>query len=56
MALADTKPVHLLADKGYDSDAIRDFLRRNKVTPLIPPRSSRKTVIRWNRRIYKGLI
>jgi transposase len=53
MALAEEKPTHLLADKGYDSDAIRGFLRQHKITPVIPPRSNRKAAIRWNRRIYK---
>ena len=53
MALADEKPAHLLADKGYDSDAIRNALREKQITPVIPPRSNRKAAIRWNRRIYK---
>ena len=43
----------MLADKGYDSDAIRDSLRDVGVRPVIPPRSNRKTPIRWNRRIYR---
>jgi transposase len=53
MALADTPPRHLLADKGYDSDAIRDALRQKDIMPVIPPRSNRNIAIRWNRRIYK---
>jgi len=53
MALADTRPDHLLADKGYDSDAIREELTRRGIRPVIPPRSNRKVKIRWNRRIYK---
>jgi transposase len=53
MALAEERPAHLLADKGYDSDAIRDFLRQKQITPVIPPRSNRKAAVRWNRRIYK---
>jgi transposase len=53
MALADARPAHLLADKGYDSDAIRANLVAQDIRPVIPPRSNRKAVIRWNRRIYK---
>jgi transposase len=53
MALADARPAHLLADKGYDSDAIRDALRANGIRPIIPPRSNRKAAIRWNRRLYR---
>jgi len=52
MALADAKPDHLLADKGYDSAAIRDDLCERGIRPVIPPRSNRITPIRWNRRIY----
>jgi transposase len=52
MALADAKPDHLLADKGYDSAAIRDDLCERGIRPVIPPRSNRVTPIRWNRRIY----
>jgi transposase len=53
MALADARPAHLLADKGYDSDAIRDALRANGIRPVIPPRSNRKAAIRSNRRLYR---
>ena len=52
MALVDERPSHLLADKGYDSDAIRDALVAEGIRPVIPPRSNRTTTIRWNRRIY----
>jgi len=43
----------LLADKGYDSDAIRSDLRARGIRPVIPPRSNRKTPIRWNKRLYR---
>ena len=52
MALADERPRHLLADKGYDSDAIRQTLLANGIRPVIPPRSNRIAAIRWNKRIY----
>lgn len=53
MALADARPAYLLADKGYDSDAIRNALRADGIRPVIPPRSNRKAAIRWNKRIYR---
>jgi transposase len=52
-ALAEARPGHLIADKGYDSDAIRDSLHDAGVRPVIPPRSNRKTPIRWNRQLYR---
>jgi len=52
MALADAKPDHLLADKGYDSAVIRVDLGQRGIRPVIPPRSNRIKPIRWNRRIY----
>ena len=52
-ALAEARPVYLLADKGYDTDAIRSALREDGIRAAIPPRSHRKTAIRWNRRLYR---
>ena len=52
-ALAGDRPQYLLADKGYDSDAIRTALRANGIRPVVPPRSNRKKTVRWNRRIYR---
>ena len=52
-ALSDARPGYLIADKGYDSDAIRDSLRQAGIRPVIPPRSNRKTPIRWNKRVYR---
>jgi len=52
MALAEERPDRLLADKGYDSDAIRAHLIRRGIRPVIPPRSNRNATIRWSRRIY----
>ena len=52
-ALAETRPGYLIADKGYDSNAIRDSLREAGVRPVIPPRSNRTATIRWNKRLYR---
>ena len=53
MALADGQPKALLADKGYDSDAIRDDLRDRNIKPVIPPRSNRIKTIRYDKRLYR---
>ena len=52
-ALAEARPTYLIADKGYDTDAIRSTLRDDGVQAAIPRRSHRKDPIRWNRRIYR---
>ena len=43
----------VLGDKAYDSDAIRADLMARGIRPVIPPRSNRKTAIRWNKRLYR---
>jgi transposase len=53
IALADERPAYLLADKGYDTDAIRAGLHDAGIRCCIPPKSTRKANIRWNRRIYR---
>jgi len=53
MALANATPRHLLGDKAYDTNPIREDLAERGIRPVIPPRSTRKAQIRWNRRIYK---
>jgi transposase len=35
-------PTAMLADKGYDSDAIRNDLERRRPDPVIPTKSNRK--------------
>jgi transposase len=53
MALADAQPTYLLADKGYDTDAIRATLHDEGIRCCIPPKSNRTDKIRWNRTIYR---
>ena len=36
------EPKVMIADKGYDSDAIREDLKRRGAEPVIPPRKNRK--------------
>ena len=43
----------LLADKAYDTDAFRAFLKKRKVRTVIPGKSNRKKRIRLDRTAYK---
>jgi hypothetical protein len=43
----------LVADKGYDTDAFRAFLKRRKIRIVIPGKLSRKKCIRHDRQAYK---
>lgn len=43
----------LIADKGYDSNALRDWLKRRGTEPVIPPRSNRKMQLRYDKRLYR---
>ena len=44
---------HLIADKGYDSAAFRDWLRKRGTTPVIPPRKSRNLQYRYDKALYR---
>ena len=46
-------PSHLIADKGYDSDALRGWLKRRGTTPVIPPRKNRKVQYAYDKALYK---
>ena len=44
----------LLADKGYDTNAFRRFLKDNDIKAVIPAKSNRKKRIRHDKEAYKG--
>jgi hypothetical protein len=48
----------VIADRGYDSDKFRMYLRGNNNNPVIPGRKNRKEEIAYDRQMYKkrGLI
>jgi len=46
-------PIHLIADKGYDSTAFRDWLRKRGTTPVIPPGKSRRVRHRYDKALYR---
>jgi transposase len=52
MTERDSDPGVLLADKGYDSDAIRQDARDRGATPEIPTKRSRSVQHSVDRRVY----
>ena len=52
MAEHDIDPAVLLADRGYDSDAIRDDIRARGGRPEIPTRKNRLVHHSVNRALY----
>jgi transposase len=48
--LQERAPDALLADKAYDTEAIRDDLKERGIKPVIPPKSNRKATIRYSKR------
>lgn len=51
--MPEQKPKALLADKAYDSDAIRADLKRRGIKAVIPPRSNRTIAIRYDKSLYR---
>jgi transposase len=51
--LPEQAPDALLADKAYDTDAIRDDLKKRGTKVAIPPKSNRTATIRYNKRLYR---
>lgn len=51
--LPEQAPDALLADKGYDADAIRAGLADRKIEVVIPGRSNRRVKIDHDRTLYK---
>ena len=53
MALPVAKPKALLADKGYDGDAVRASLLMRGILPIIPPKANRREPIACDFRRYR---
>jgi transposase len=53
ITLPEQAPKALLADKGYDADAIRADLARRNIQAVIPGRSNRQIKIEHDRSLYK---
>ena len=44
---------HVIMDRGYDSDSLRDLITAKGMKPCIPPRSNRKTPLAYDTMLYK---
>lgn len=44
----------LLADKGYDGDAFRALIIKRGARPVIPNKSNRVALHRFNKQLYRG--
>jgi transposase len=53
--LADHLPEarYLLADKGYDADHWRSWLKRRKIKPVIPNKANRKHIYAFDEKRYR---
>jgi transposase len=51
--MEDIPAEHLLADRGYDSDAIVEQARNRGMEAVIPPRRNRKTPRSYDKDLYK---
>jgi transposase len=51
--LGGRKTEAVLADKGYDTDAIVQHIERSGAEPVIPPKANRKTQRPYNKTLYK---
>ena len=47
------EPSVLLADRGYDSDRVRETMEARNVVPVIPMRKSRKLRVAVDRTLYR---
>ena len=43
----------LLADRGYDTDAIVDYAETAGIKPVIPPKKNRKIQREYDKNLYK---
>lgn len=51
--MTDSEFDTLLADKGYDTDEILDFLEQRGAAACIPPKSNRKIQREYDKYLYK---
>ena len=51
--IAEFQAEYLLADRGYDTDAIIQHALQAGMTPVIPPKKNRKVLRNYDKDIYK---
>jgi transposase len=50
---AAPKAAAVIADRGYDSDELRDFIQERGAKPVIPPKKNRRVQYRYDKALYK---
>ena len=50
---AAPKAAAILADRGYDSDELRDFIKERGGKPVIPPKKNRNVQYHYDKALYK---
>lgn len=50
--LQDQRTKAVIADKGYDTDEIRRYIRSKKMKAVIPAKRNRKRKLRHDKRLY----
>lgn len=50
---AAPKTAAVLADRGYDSDELRDFIKQRGAKVVIPPKKNRKVQYHYDKELYK---
>jgi transposase len=53
LLLTGIKTTHVIADKGYDSDVILNFVQGQGAIAVIPPRSNRRVIRTYDKEVYK---
>jgi transposase len=51
--IEDVQADYLLADRGYDSDAILEHAEKQGMKPVIPPKKNRKEQRSYHKKLYK---
>ena len=51
--LTGIKATHVIADRGYDSNEILNFVQGQGATAVIPPTSNRRVIRAYDREVYK---
>ena len=51
--LTDFDSEYVIADKGYDSDDLLEFIVQRGATAVIPPRANRTTSREYDKHLYK---
>ena len=51
--LSGIKATHVIADRGYDSNEILNFVQGQGTTAVIPPRSNRRVIRTYDKEVYK---